>query len=652
MLRTAAHTHGLQEHRTSSIVGRTDVQVPIIPVHSPNAIDHSLSTQPSPFQRAFTSPVPSVKVDLPSRRQSSIFSHQRISVFSRGRGSIDIATMNGSPGRWERSLSELFEGVEKLNAQMESAEDKSVSTASGEDGVRIHVELYTTAEEDDDDESIITNPEEHMHSIEDTESIITNPEEEGHYRTSTFAPSFLHPEPKDRSELLKTKRSSCALPQAQLSSSVSQSPQVRSRSVFSDNSESQSSDEVHSASPIAIESHSDILATIDELTLAVQTLLPPSPPFGIREDETSDLRASSEPITSRREVPILKSPEPLIGVRSILPSIRNDSVLSSSIGSPTVANVELPAPKTPHLKPVNTNVRPPPRLGSITLPPARPLRSLRRSELPVEDTGSQQWDREKVATDVLQVVQRLRWDKAQKAWQLVKQAEVVPITKKQDIPALPPSGIQHIRFASNVNALPNVTQILPPGRLEWAFLDPSIPSATTDLKLIFRLCVAWRVHTPQNAFRHPFGAQEEVKVFVLGRTTNEFFELHEGLLEQYDLEPRRHQWTQPHEMGPRAKGCLERMDKPDNDENSSGIGWGTYKGQAMKKREMLESWVDSLMRLKGTAMQAVLEGQLIRSWMAPKREGDCERIAGDWRKDGHGEVAFEERIARALEGSW
>ncbi|KAG8840270.1 hypothetical protein FRB91_006349 [Serendipita sp. 411] len=305
---------------------------------------------------------------------------------------------------------------------------------------------------------------------------------------------------------------------------------------------------------------------------------------------------------------------------------------------------------------ISTMKQVPLRLTSITLPPARPLRRLLRTDLPLDDRSSRQWDREKVATDVRQVVQRLKWDKAQKAWQLVRAAGHAPITRKND------NGFHHIdRFSLQSPKLQPIQEhremmesILPPGQLEWALVDSSAPVAALQSQSVFRLCIAWRVSVTRNAFKHPFGAQDELRVFVLGRTKADFYELHEKLLEEYPLEPKRHQWAQYHEISPMALASIEAMEKPADQMDEpllslSGPQWEAHREEMRREAGELDGWLQSLLRLKETQCGDALQSDLVRTWMSPRRTGDCERVTEDWRTDSHG---GEERIARALERLW
>ncbi|KIM24543.1 hypothetical protein M408DRAFT_331757 [Serendipita vermifera MAFF 305830] len=308
-------------------------------------------------------------------------------------------------------------------------------------------------------------------------------------------------------------------------------------------------------------------------------------------------------------------------------------------------------PKSPSLV-----FNPPPRLASLALPPARPLRSLLRSDIAADDRTSQQWDREKVTQDIRQVVQRLRWDKAQKTWQLVREAEHTPPTRGR-ISNVAEAPLPRNTSISSIAPLATRATMLPPGKMEWGLVDSAAPSNTGHPGLLFRVCIAWRVTPEHNAVRHPFGAQEELKVFVLGRTSEEFYQLYEGLMGRFMLEPRRHEWTQPHEMGPKAMGCLEPMEVPVEEENfdftTDGAQWEATREAVRRKVDALESWMQGLMRLKHTNVGHVLESEFIRAWMAPRREGDCERSVDRWRKDGHGEIGRDsEGIAKVLERLW
>ncbi|KAG8831134.1 hypothetical protein FRC17_003617 [Serendipita sp. 399] len=417
--------------------------------------------------------------------------------------------------------------------------------------------------------------------------------------------------------------------------------------------------------------------------------------------QQQQLEADSEPqiIVTPPETPQTARPEPYVPLETIMdlridPITPLDHCSTVSLGqlavSPSVqTRVEAPPPYTQPLPQystiqhtesraqptqstlparrdsVSTMKHVPLRLSSISLPPARPLRRLLRTDLPRDDRSSRQWDREKVATDVRQVVQRLKWDKAQKAWQLVREAGQVPITHMSG------AGSSHFpnRFSlqSNTSLQPIhehrviMESILPLGQLEWALVDTSLPVPTTSpsslssSQPVFRLCIAWRTSVSRNTFRHPFGAQDELRVFVLGRTKADFYELHEKLLEQYPLESRRHKWAQDHEIGPMALASIEAMDKPDEEHDRersmSVIGgqWEVHREEMRREAERLERWLQSLLKLKTTRCAEALQSDLVRAWMSPRRAGDCERVTENWRIDSH---CGEERIARALERVW
>lgn len=339
----------------------------------------------------------------------------------------------------------------------------------------------------------------------------------------------------------------------------------------------------------------------------------------------------------------------------------------------------------------------PPRDRSLPLPSARALRSPIVDQHSPREKGSQQWDRDKVAVDVKQhVAQRLRWDKAQKAWRLVECAEEAPITKRKELESrrLPvPATPLNLPLSWQT---PQATPVLPQGRLEWALVDSGIlqsdpitpkaasttaVAATAGSDILFRLCISWRITTGSNHFQHPFGVRDELKVFVLNRTGKEFYEFYSGLLEQFPLEPRRHQWARDDELSPRAMGCIEYMEPPNYEFtqaqthgattlNLDGSQWEIEEEYERTERERmeaqqverehirrhtetLEAWVQGLIKLKHTPMANVLESQYVREWMAPRRETeDCERSVDSWRKDGIGEPGPEEGIARALEKIW
>lgn len=298
-----------------------------------------------------------------------------------------------------------------------------------------------------------------------------------------------------------------------------------------------------------------------------------------------------------------------------------------------------------------TVCNPPVRYTSLALPAARRQRPVLRTDLLV-DRASQQWDREKVNGDVRKVAQRLPWDKAQKAWHLVREAEAAPIDREQIATASQDSIIPRNPLSPLQPTMAARSSMLPPGRMEWATVDSAAPNTAGQPGLIFRLCIAWRLATQYNAINHPFGAQEEVKVFVLGRTHEEFYQFYEGLLGKFMLEPRRHPWTQSEEIGPRANASLFPMEPPLDDEEFDSAIHGDELTR-VRKVDMLETWTQGLMRLKGTKMDFVLASDYVRSWMAPRREGDCERSADNWRKDGHEEIGRDsEGIARVLERLW
>ena len=273
-------------------------------------------------------------------------------------------------------------------------------------------------------------------------------------------------------------------------------------------------------------------------------------------------------------------------------------------------------------------------------------------DLLADERASQQWDREKVATDVRQITQKTQWDKAQKTWQLVREAERIPVVRKDEISSrvesIPQPSLQRMPTHHSRRNMP----ILPPGRLEWAFVDSNMPSVTVQSEPAYRLCIAWRMLSGHNHFRHPFGAQDELKVFVLGRTSSEFYDLHRNILRNFPVEPRRHQWATDTEIGPLAKASIESMEPPCDEEfvwSPHGRTWQQNREDTKTRAASLERWMQSLMRLKQTPVGGVLESELLRQWMTPKREGDCERVAENWRNDNH---IGDERIARTLERLW
>ena len=332
--------------------------------------------------------------------------------------------------------------------------------------------------------------------------------------------------------------------------------------------------------------------------------------------------------------------------------------------------VAVDAPNSPPPSPL---YEPPIRSTSLTQRPSRRLRPRVRTELLCNERPSQQWDREKVAKDVQRAIPLLGWDKAQRAWQIVREASQVSPTrliKSPKVPLSPPPPPRHpssprdgILFTPTTpTASSPRPPMLPPGKMEWAFVDSAAPDPTRPpSRLLFRLCIAWRVAIHSNAIKHPFGAQEEIKVFVLGRTHEEFYQLYQKLMGRFMLEPRRHPWTRSDEVGPRARASLDPMAAPDEEEEIEGLGEfasGGKKGEQVRERvkakvDALEAWTQGLMRLKGTKMAYVLESDLVRMWMAPQREGDCERAVDNWQRDGHGEIGRDpEGIAKVLERLW
>ncbi|PVF99589.1 hypothetical protein CPB86DRAFT_783482 [Serendipita vermifera] len=489
----------------------------------------------------------------------------------------------------ERTLSQLIEGLERLNAERGStdiSDDHSfhnVSVESGsthDDDESLHtmsdtLETKTTSVHDiDSDETFSTAPRPSATTLESMVHVMASQE--------TLTP------PKN----LKPKRSSNALP-------FEHEPPVRPPGL-----------------PLS-DTQSPILNRHIQAPMAIKEVKKETPPrYSQIDPKRIPTPVSVSPINvhANANAPVM-SPRP------------DKSSLSRSA---TLSSI-------------------PPRLTSINLPAARPLRRLSRGELLAEDRSSKQWDKAKISTDVQQFGQRMQWDKAQKAWQLVRDAESTPITRKQDL--------------SRERACPQPVQVvapkpgrrrcsmLSPGRLEWAFVDSSLANAGPNSPTTYRLCIAWRVLTGHNAFRHPFGLQEELKVFVLERTSKEFYDFYEGLMDRFQLEPRRHPWAKDHEIGPLALGSIEFMKKPE-DYDPAPI-YDTYTKQEERDRiAELEHWIQGFMKLKNTPMAHVLESEYIRRWMAPRKDRDCERIVEQWRKDGHGEFGNEEGFACALERLW
>lgn len=596
-----------------------------------------------------SSPVSSINVPLPPRRQNSVFSRDQSSAdminlppMVDRQHSVGGATVASSTtDQIERRLSELFRSFEKLDETFRSRESSITSYEESRD-VKFQVQ---SVDDDDDSESIITNPEEEE-VIMKARLTPKQPEED---TTSLCAPSFLRLETASARSDLKTKRSSAALPQSRFSNTSSSPPSSIAHDLSSSDEGTLACDEEAGDTDI-------------DIFIASKTALPPSPPY--IQDEELPTDSNSDPVYLPRYSQVPTSSDQRIEPVVEPSPARHASILSNFVPPITPSLVETPKKATPtlsNLSPTSVSplkVRPPPRLTSITLPPARPLRSVVRSDLSVEEI--QQWDKGKVATDVQQVVQNLQWDKAQKAWQLVKAAETSPMARRKDIPPSLQPG--HIHFAPtptrSMSGLDQPSLILPPGCLEWALIDPGMPGITTESQLVFRLCITWRVHSGINTFRHPFGAQEEVKAFVLGRTYEEFYAFYEGLLERFELEPRRHRWTQAHEMSPRAKACIEYMEPPqakeyeDDLQRPYGEGWVVNEEQVRRKKETLDAWVQGLMKLKGSNMEYVLASEFVRSWMAPTRIGDCERWANDWRRGSYGYLGSGEAFARTLERAW
>lgn len=640
------------EEDTSSILHNTlmsshqrSTSVPLLksPTVPRPIAQHSLST-PTPEKPAdLTSSctLPTITVTLPSR--------------------TSLAVSEQDSGR-ERTLSELFEGLFILSSGGKTASTVSLSTVNE----RLDVpEIASEQEEDDFDATDLISPGDS--SFEACGELLEPPTLSlPPLRRRSSAPSSMYEPPvsppimvlptlvvtpplspeEDVPRVLHTKRSSSALPL--MVAHVDHTIVIPSAPCSP----------IHEGvSPIQEETQDDV--EVEEHAIYIS-----NDDFGVSmiSDDQWTLRAESIVTeTARDELPqnrlprysqLQHSPSQLAYHQSGDTVVNEQSEPQTSLSSAkAILKSDLfTPPKTP--EPV---FNPPPRLTSLELPPARRLRSLLRADIASDGRASQQWDREKVTQDVRQVVQRLRWDKAQKAWQLVREAEHLPPAHGR-INSVSQTSSPH-RPIPLSPTFPTRTVMLPPGKMEWALVDSATPS-NTGPGLVFRLCIAWRVTPEHNAVRHPFGAQEELKVFVLGRNSEDFYQLYEGLMGRFMLEPRRHPWAQPHEIGPKAAGSIEPMELPveeeeDLDFTSEGARWEAVREIVRRKVDTLDAWTQGFMNLKHTNMAHVLESDFVRGWMAPRREGDCERSVDKWRKDGHGEIGRDsEGIANVLERLW
>lgn len=497
---------------------------------------------------------------------------------------------------WSGTLSELFEGVEQLTAGLSQTvlDDRSDTSSIEEPHESTPTTLLLPRSRTSSEDSSLYTPS--------VSSVILS---------STDTEGDLQPN-------LRTKRSSSALP-------VNQPPAI-----------------CHEPSGINLKI---AMERIDEVRSEASspTQMPPTPDTALGFTNTAHNslgsleKRESPPPYSRGETPSTRILPPGLAVTGKV--------------SPTATSSKPKPYIPPHLRPPST-LTPPARLASINLPPARQTRSVLMRDLPTDERASQQWDREKVTSDVRQITQRMQWDKAQKTWQLVREAERVPVIRKREISsrveAVPQPTLQRTPAHHSRRSMP----MLPPGRLEWAFIDSSMPSVTVQSEPAYRVCIAWRVLSGRNTFHHPFGVQDELKVFVLGRTSSEFYDLHQGLLHHFPLEPRRHQWTRDTEIGPLAQASIEPMSPPCDEQfvwSPNGTSWQQRREDTKTRAAALEQWMQGLMRLKQTPMAGVLESDLLRQWMTPKRDGDCERVVDDWRSDRH---IGDERIARTLERLW
>ncbi|KAG8808874.1 hypothetical protein FRC19_005615, partial [Serendipita sp. 401] len=329
-----------------------------------------------------------------------------------------------------RTLSELLEGFDRLDVDCKA------------DGTS-DVELEDHDELESDHRERARTPS--MHSLEhtpsDTSSIHTPS------ISSEVETPFLPPQEYENEHTLRSKRSSYVLPRHQQPFSMSSEPQ---NVVTAPEPSPPRQPEL----PTSLQTASEML--IDPLTPLDQCPTTPG-----QESTNNSVRTRSE------------APPPYTQS-----SPQHTSVQKLDSKTPRADHAPLVSQHYPKTRDsVSTMKQVPLRLTSITLPPARPLRRLLRTDLPLDDRSSRQWDREKVATDVRQVVQRLKWDKAQKAWQLVRAAGHAPITRKND------NGFHHIdRFSLQSPTLQPIQEhremmesILPPGQLEWALVDSSAP---------------------------------------------------------------------------------------------------------------------------------------------------------------------------------